>query len=829
MAITANAEKVLRARYYLKDASGAVVEDAAGMFYRSAWEVARIEMNYGATEERARELAAVYQYLMHEGFFEPNSPLLANAGKAGMQYSACYVLPVEDSMDSIYETLGNAAKVHKQGGGTGFDFSQLRPASDYVGSTMGTASGPISFMEVYNYSTEAIKQGGMRRGANMGILRVDHPNVLDFITAKRDTSKITNFNISVALTDVFMRSVEGYNDFPLINPRTGDVHVAGRGGLKHPLTGEVLVAEEEEAYLPARLIFDLIVDSAWSTGEPGLFFIDRANYYNPVPHLFEYRATNPCGEQPLGPYDVCNLGSINLGKFVDEAGVFNWDEYRKVIRYATRFLDSVIDANNYPLPQITELAQRIRRIGLGVMGYADALIRLGMPYGTDGALRFAENVMSVLETVSREESGRLAEERGVFPEWERSIFGPDETCARDASGERVRPYMRLRNANITTVAPTGTISMIADCSSGIEPLFAVAFFRFQADMRMVDVNKDFVAIAQREGWYSEELIERVAETGHVHHPEIPEKVQRLFKTAHDVTPEEHVLTQAAFQAFCDSAISKTVNFNNDASREGVAEAYLLAYQTGCKGITVYRDGCRENQVLSTGATGKAATVTVAPSPELQAQLDGITAELQELQRQLEAAEAAPPEPVKIPKDLPANSHSVDTPVGTLHAFITMLQGRPVELFTVIGRAGSDVTAFTEALGRLVSLALRYGIPVERVADQLVGIGGSSAVGFGANRVASVPDALGKLLQRYEGVSPELRHYEAGAIYPALLAAPEADVEHATYAPALSFPDKPVIPVKAARFSGELCSQCNNMTMTRDSGCDKCISCGYSKC
>src|SRR5437870_7977534 len=473
------------------------------------------------------------------------------------------------------------ALVHQSGGGTGFSFTRLPPTTAVVRSTMGLGSAPVSFMKLYDASTDVVKQGGTRRGANMGILRVDHPDILEFITCKDDLTQVTNFNISVAVTDAFMRALEQGASYDLIHPRTKQV------------VGQ----------LDARDVFRNIVHGAWKTGEPGVYFIDRANHYNPVPHLGSYEATNPCGEQPLLPYDVCNLGSINLGLFVKEGDV-DWDRLRTVVHLCTHFLDNVIDANKYPLADIDDLAKRIRRIGLGVMGWADLLVRLGIPYNSDEGVALGRKVMDFVDEEAKAASEKLAEQRGVFAEWERSIWGPDTTCARGPSGERVRPMRRLRNCNLTTVAPTGTISILAGCSSGIEPLFAVAFMRNQAGVLMPDVNEDFVGIAKQEGWYSDALMQQIAEAGHIHFDAVPAKWQRVFVTAHDVTPEWHIQMQAAFQEFTDSAISKTCNFANDATEEYVEKIYRYAYQLGCKGVTVYRDGARELQVLSTGATAR---------------------------------------------------------------------------------------------------------------------------------------------------------------------------------------------------------------------------------
>ncbi|MBV9774299.1 MAG: vitamin B12-dependent ribonucleotide reductase, partial [Gemmatimonadetes bacterium] len=590
--LSQNARTVLSKRYLKKDEAGKPVEDPEEMFWRVARVIAAEDAKYGASEEEVEALAHEFYALMTTRLFEPNSPTLMNAGRPLGQLSACFVLPVDDSLSNgesgVYDTLRSMALVHQSGGGTGFSFSRIRPHGDLVQSTTGVASGPVSFMKLYDASTEVVKQGGTRRGANMGILRVDHPDILDFIDCKQDLTQVTNFNISVAITDAFMQAVEKGEEYDLINPRTGAQ--AGR--------------------LDARTVWDKVVQNAWRTGEPGVYFIDRANFYNPVPHLGSYEATNPCGEQPLLPYDVCNLGSVNVGAFVRDdvpAGSpwyerIDWKEYRRVVRLATHFLDNVIDANQYPLPQITSLAHNIRRIGLGVMGFADLLVRLGIPYNSEDGVEIGRRIMEFMDEEGKKESEILAESRGEFPEWERSIWGPDATCSRAPNGERIRPERRLRNCNVTTVAPTGTISIIAGCASGIEPLFAVAFMRNQAGVMMPDVNEDFVAIARAEGWYSDELVKRIAEQGHIHFPEVPEHVQRAFVTAHDISPDWHVRMQAGFQEHTDSAISKTTNFSHEATVDDVRKIYELAYKLNCKGVTVYRDGSRDNQVLSTGAT-----------------------------------------------------------------------------------------------------------------------------------------------------------------------------------------------------------------------------------
>jgi ribonucleoside-diphosphate reductase alpha chain len=643
----------------------------------------------------------------------------------------------------------------------------------------------------------------------MGILRCDHPDILDFITCKRDITKITNFNISVAITDTFMTALKADAEYDLINPRSGQVQIANREGLKHPLSGETLIEQGQPMRLKARMVFDLIVECAHGTGEPGLFFIDRANEYNPVPALGEYEATNPCGEQPLLAYDVCNLGSINLGKFVTESQEIDWDHLREVVHQSTRFLDNVIDANHYPLAQIDELSKRIRRIGLGVMGWADMLVRLGIPYNSHEAIELGRTVMRFVDEESKVASGHIAEERGVFPEWERSIWGPDETCARNADGLRIRPMRKMRNCNVTTVAPTGTISMIAGCSSGIEPLFAVAFWRYQAETRMLDINEDFVAQARREGWYSEPLMERIADTGNIHHAEVPEAVQRAWVTAHDIEPEWHVRMQAAFQDYTDSAISKTINFPYEATPAQVREAYELAFSLGCKGITVYRDGSRSNQVLSTGSTGKAESkAEPVAEPVVVA-----------------APEPAVIKPRNVPVDgLPSQSYPVVTPLGKLRLFVTELENKPFEVFAIIGRAGSDSMAFTEAIGRLLSLALRCGIPVKLLAEQLRGIGGPRSAGFGPDRVRSVPDAIGKVLEEHYVTGKARRsngsgngngHYEA--------------TQHTDEQPTASESFQELMNTSTVLVSSEICPECHNATLLNEEGCRKCHSCGYTEC
>ncbi|MGH7458704.1 MAG: vitamin B12-dependent ribonucleotide reductase [Longimicrobiaceae bacterium] len=806
--LSSNARTVLARRYLKKDARGEPVEEPEEMFWRVASTLAVEDKKYGASEQGVRELAREFYLLMTRRLFEPNSPTLMNAGRPLGQLSACFVLPVEDDLSNgysgIYDTLRSMALVHQSGGGTGFSFSRLRPNGDIVKSTTGVASGPVSFMSLYDASTEVVKQGGTRRGANMGILRVDHPDILEFIDCKQDITRITNFNISVALTDGFMNAVGKGAEYDLVNPRSGAV----------------------EGRLDAREVFGKVVQNAWKTGEPGVFFIDQANHYNPVPHLGDYEATNPCGEQPLLPYDVCNLGSVNVGPFVKDGAPedaewyekIDWEEYRRVVRLSTHFLDNVIDANRYPLAEIQDLAMRIRRIGLGIMGFADLLVRIGVPYNSAEGVEVGRRVMEFMDEESKVESERLAGERGCFPEWESSIWGPDESCARAPNGERIRPERRLRNCNATTVAPTGTISIIAGCSSGIEPLFAVAFMRNQAGVLMPEVNEDFVKLAQEQGWHSEELMTSIAKEGHIHFDQVPGEVQRAFVTAHDITPEWHVKMQAGFQEFTDSAISKTTNFPHEATPEQVREIYELAYRLGCKGVTVYRDGSRDAAPLTTGKTQKSAAAreTECALQKAQARLELLEAELLEL-RQGKTAQPGRQKRQR-PEVLRGSTRKMTSPLGDV--FVTINEdgaGRPFEVFATLGKAGSVAVADTEAMGRLISLALRSGIPISEVHAQLRGISSDRAIGFGPSKVLSVPDAIAQAI--------ELREHERRGVQQELI--PDAGL-----APERELAD----PVLDAPFGGYdqgetfigVCPECQAQLEMAE-GCMKCHVCGFSEC
>ena len=1195
--LSPNAVTVLEKRYLIKDESGQPAEGPEDLFWRVATTVAAPDAKYGASKGAVTELARAFYDMMAKRIFMPNSPTLMNAGRPLGQLSACFVLPVDDTLSNgesgIYDTLRAMALVHQSGGGTGFSFSRLRARNDIVRSTMGVASGPVSFMSLYDSSTDVVKQGGTRRGANMGILRVDHPDILDFIDCKSDITKITNFNISVAITDAFMAALAADGEYELIDPRNKVV------------TGT----------MKASVIWRKIVHGAWKTGEPGVFFIDRANHYNPVPHLGSYEATNPCvtadtlvytadgiypigelaeqqtaravtldsrfsagslgpagvpfttgtkmvyrvktvegyevrvtgdhrfmtargwvaaqdlakgdaihvlnqkggfgpegteaegrvlgwlvadghitgesghgavlgfwdndrelapefardvnellrqdpanarhpvgvvdiesrrmatvsstrlrdflaakhgvtaetktagvplsvlraseaqqrgflqalftadghvsghpdkgvsvrltsislpllrdvqrmllnfgigsriyaerhaardvefrgvayaceadhdlvigrdnvvrfadeigflgttkrnalhsrlgeygnrgpyrerftarflslepvgeeavydlnepvthsfvangfvvhncGEQPLLPYDVCNLGSINLGAMVTREGDIDWEHLRRAVQLSTHFLENVIDANNYPLPEITSLAQRIRRIGLGVMGLADLFIRVGVPYDSEEAVNLGRELQQFVDDEAKNESERLATLRGVFPEWERSIWGPDATCARDAEGDRVRPMRKLRNCNVTTVAPTGTISIIAGCSSGIEPLFAVAFMRNQASVLMPDVNDDFVAIAKREGWHSDDLMRRIAEYGHINFEEVPVRWQRTFVTANQIAPEWHIRMQAAFQEHNDSAISKTCNFAHDATEEYVEQIYRLAYDLNCKGVTVYRDGSRDMQVLSTGSTAKkvhdqaissgrsearsdmvmhegaeAATASREATADVLSQLAEKDVEIDQLRRQLHELESENlqrRQKRSRPELLRGATRRISTPLGDLYVTITEDdKGQPFEVFMSLGKAGGALMADVEAIGRLISLALRSGIPLKAIHRQLRGISSDRAIGLGPNKVMSVPDAVGIALEKYaadkQGVQHELLSQQPPI--PADAIAPPVPVTN-------DGGEQLMMGGMSETLAGA-CPDCGSQLEYAE-GCAKCHVCGFSEC
>ena len=608
--LSENAIKVLERRYLKRDKDGNCIEKPSDMFRRVALSIASGDLKFGKTQADVEKLAERFYKEITNCYFMPNSPTLMNAGRELGQLAACFVLPVEDSLEGIFETVKNTALIHKSGGGTGFSFSRLRPKNSVVRSTMGVSSGPVSFMEVFNAATEAVKQGGTRRGANMGILRVDHPDILDFINCKSDNNKLNNFNISVAITDKFMEALKNNTDYDLVNPQNNEV----------------------VARLSAKKVFDLIVDGAWRNGEPGIIFIDKMNSDNPTPLVGQIESTNPCGEVPLLAYEACNLGSINLGKMVIEGAngpIVDWDKLAETTRTAIRFLDNVIAVNNYPLPQISEMVQNNRKIGLGVMGWADMLMKMGISYSSEEGTKLASQVMEFIDYESKCESIELSKERGRFNNFKGSIYDGKNFLYNKYKGKsagkisdeqwkdldsQIEKY-GIRNATTTCIAPTGTISMIAGASGGVEPLFGLVFSRLIMDgTEMLEINPIFKEYAIKYGFYSESLMKEIAKTGSVAHIDgVPENAKKIFVTAHDVSPYWHVKMQAAFQLHTDNAVSKTVNFEEHATREDIEQAYILAYENNLKGITVYRNNSRQFQPMNLDAKKSDAQIEAEKS------------------------------------------------------------------------------------------------------------------------------------------------------------------------------------------------------------------------
>ncbi len=728
--LSLNALTVLERRYLKRDKEGKVLETPVDMLRRVAQTIAAADQLF-VEKADTKPLAEDFYRMMAQLEFLPNSPTLMNAGRELGQLSACFVLPVGDSMEDIFDAVKYTALIHKSGGGTGFSFSRLRPANDVVMTTTGISSGPISFMRVFDVATETIKQGGTRRGANMGILRVDHPDIMNFIMCKADHKQLNNFNISVGLTEAFMKAVEKDENYDLFNPRNGQV------------TGQ----------LNARKVFNRIVTQAWENGEPGIVFLDRLNRDNPTPHVGAIESTNPCGEQPLLPYESCNLGSINLVKMVS-GGQINWERLKEVVHLAVHFLDNVVEANKYPLPQIAEMTLANRKIGLGVMGWADMLIYLNVPYNSDEAIELGKKVMAFITTQGREASRALAVSRGAFPNFKGSVY--------EKKGEAP-----LRNATVTTIAPTGTISIIANASSGVEPLFAVSYVRQVMDNDLlVEVHPYFEAVAKQRGFYSRELMQRIAEHGSLRDlEEIPEDIRRVFVTAHDIPPEVHIRMQAAFQQFTDNAVSKTVNFPKTATIQDVARVYELAYQLDCKGVTIYRDGSREQQVLSVGKKEEAAPGAAKEKPATKRER---------------------------PKVLKGWTYQMQTGCGPLYVTVNEDSTGLFELFTTMGKAGGCAASQNEAIGRMVSLAWRSGLQARQVIKQLQGISCHSHSGFGENKILSCADAVAKAIQSHMTANGDKVQHE-----------------------------------KRAFFKGA-CPDCGGI-VEHEGGCVVCRICGYSEC
>ena len=737
-----NALRVLRARYLKKDEQGRCTESPRDMFRRVAKAIADAEMIYDSDPEVRSEWEDRFYSLMISRRFMPNSPTLMNAGREMGMLSACFVLPVGDSISEIFDSIKYTALIQKAGGGTGFAFDELRPTGDYISSSGGTTSGPISFWRAFSEATNAIQQGAFRRGANMGMMNIHHPDILKFLHAKEDLTQFTNYNISVKVTDEWMESFRDDPDAPHLvrNPRTGKAYGLPKNLEIWEYDLRSLVEAEEDGTLPAgdfytrREIWDIIVANAHRTGEPGVVFIDRINQLNPTPHLGRIEATNPCGEQPLLPFEACNLGSINLARFVQDDGsgmpAVDWDGLRETIYEATRFLDNVIEVNKYPLPQIDEVCKRNRKIGLGVMGFADALFLLGVPYDSEEGLEWGERFMRFLNDESHHCSEKLANERGCFPNWEGSIYDT----------EYHRP---MRNATCTTVAPTGTISIIAGCSGGVEPMYSLAFFRNvlveqdEGGTPMVEINPIFESVARAQGFFSEGLMERVATDGTLANVEsVPSEIRRVFVCAHDIAPEGHVRMQAAFQKHCDASISKTINFPEKATVENISAIYRLAYDLNCKGVTVYRNGCRQHQPMALKNSEKIQARTANKTPETE--------------------EYRPLQPAVLPEIATGVRVRQLTPFGNMHINITLdpRTERELEVFAQLGKGGDLANSDLEAICRMVSLWLRAGGSLDHVIQQLRSIGSSLQVHTKEGKIMSLGDGLARALQRYQQAKAE---------------------------------------------------------------------------
>jgi ribonucleoside-diphosphate reductase alpha chain len=735
-----NALRVLERRYLAKDGEGKVIETPQQLFRRVAQHISSAELFYDSKADVSLWEETFYQLMANLDFL-PNSPTLMNAGRELGQLSACFVLPIEDSMESIFNAVKYTALIHKSGGGTGFSFSRLRPTSDRVGSTGGIASGPVSFMRAFDVTTDVIKQGGMRRGANMAILNVEHPDILKFITAKEDPEALTNFNLSVAVTDEFMKAVEKGTDYNVVNPRTGEV----------------------TDKLNAKEVFDKIVDMAWRTGDPGVVFIDEINRHNPTPKLGKIESTNPCGEQPLLPFESCNLGSINLSKMVaDKDGqlYIDYDKLSQTVKLAVRFLDNVIEVNQFPLPEITDMTKNTRKIGLGVMGFADMLIQLGIPYDSEQGLVKGEEIAHFISEEADKASMELAQEREVFPAFQESIYDtPDGP--------------RFRNASRTTIAPTGSLSIIANCSSGIEPLFALSYVRHILEgEEFIEVNPYFEDIAKSRGFYSQDLMKQLAEGKRLKDvEEVPEEIKKLFVSAHDISPEWHVKMQAAFQKFTDSAVSKTVNFPHGATPEDVAKVYMLAYEEGLKGITIYRDSSRESQVLTVGEGVKKIEGKLAPR--------------------------------KRPKVTRGVTERVNTGCGYIYVTVNFDSRGISEVFSTLGKAGGCAAAQLEAISRLTSLALRSGIDIDAVVKHLRGIRCPAIAWEQGHAILSCADAIASVLEKY---------------------IKEETVTNETSTNPNTASQNP----EMVKSSAGQCPDCGGPLIHQE-GCNICLACGFTKC
>ncbi len=742
-ALSDNARTVLEKRYLKKDENGKVIETPEEMFFRVAENIASAEKIFNPDINTETWTEKFYS-IMTDLSFLPNSPTLMNAGRDLQQLSACFVLPVGDSMEDIFTSVKNTALIHKSGGGTGFSFSNIRPKNDRVKSTKGISSGPLSFMRVFDIATETVKQGGTRRGANMGILNCSHPEIMDFVEMKEKDGYLSNFNISVGITDEFMEALKRDEEYPLRNPRTGEIM----------------------GHQKASRVFKRIVELAWKNGEPGVVFLDKINKANPTPHVGRMESTNPCGEQPLLPYESCNLGSINLAHMITETNgkkVVDYAKLGEVVSTAVRFLDNVIEVNKYPLAEIDKITKGNRKIGLGVMGFADLLIEFGISYNSHAAASMAEEIMKFIQSEGQKVSAFLARERKVFPNFKGSIFDHENG-------------LEIRNATVTTIAPTGTISMIAGCSSGIEPLFAIVYEKNVLDgKRLLEIHPAFKKVAQEEGFYSEELMKMVAETGSLNKIYgIPKRIRDIFVTSHDIEPRWHITLQAAFQKFTDNAVSKTVNFRKEATVTEVEEVFRYAYDLNCKGVTVYRDGSRQNQVITTGTSGGAVSI-----------IDN------------DALKAIHPRPR--PAVTHGRTYKTKTGCGTLYINISSDNYGLCEVFTQMGKSGGCAASNSEAVSRLVSLALRSGIDPKSIVTQLRGIRCPIPTWHDGEMILSCADAIGRVLEKSIADIHGSQTSQSQITFSGL---------DMGYCPQ--------------------CPECGGI-MENESGCAVCKSCGFSKC
>jgi ribonucleoside-diphosphate reductase alpha chain len=842
LALSDNGLKVLQARYLKKDREGRVIEGPEEMFSRVARTVAAVEARFGLTGSEIEQVEVEFYNLMASQVFMPNSPTLMNAGREMGMLSACFVLPVKDSVSDIFDAIKHTALIQKAGGGTGFAFDELRPTGDFIQSSGGTTSGPITFWRAFSEATNAIQQGAFRRGANMGMMNIHHPDILKFIFAKQDLNQFNNYNISVKIPDAWMNELMADATSPHVvrNPRSGEEFYIPKNIdiWKYDVRTLIKVRDEAGKVRPADPtvyytkgdLWNIIVRNAHSTGEPGVIFIDRINRDNPTPQLGRIEATNPCGEQPLLPYEACNLGSINVEKFVevtqDKVG-FNWDALGEAVDSSVRFLDNVIDANQYPLPQIDQMCKGNRKIGLGVMGFADALFELGIPYNSDLGVEFAEKVFAFINDRGHQASEHLARTRGNFPNWQGSVWDTKFN----------RP---MRNAATTTVAPTGTISMLASCASGIEPLFNLVFYRNVLKERkdakpMIEVNEYFMKVAKERGFCSDEVMEQIAKDGSCQHIDaVPADVKRVFVCAHDIEPQWHLAMQAAFQRHCDASISKTINFPHDATPEQVDRIYREAFKMECKGVTVYRDGCRMDQPMATEKTKKAQTTSTGGSP-------GVAEE--KASKEAPAPTILKFEPVSVPDCLPAVRIRQLTPFGHMHVSISVdpKRQKELEVFAQLGKGGDVAASDLEAICRMISLFLRSGGALKHVIDQLKDIGSSLTVPSKEGRIMSLGDGVSKCLMRYQRAKTRF------GLQAILLG--EANLDDL---------DKPVAasgkidgtPAPAGGVKGGnggngnggngnggngkmgifkiKCPECSG-NLTFEEGCVKCHGCGYAQC